>query len=88
MKHSYESQHLFDFLVVFLHAGQEFISTPSPRIREACRNLIDAGADAVISHHPHVVQGVEKYKHGLIAYSLSNLVFDSPYVSRFENTDT
>lgn len=78
----------FDFLVVFLHAGHEFISTPSPRIRDACRNFIDAGADAVIAHHPHVVQGVEKYSHGLIAYSLGNLVFDSPYVSRYKNTDS
>ena len=77
----------FDFLVVYLHAGHEFISTPSPRIRESCRNLIEAGADAVIAHHPHVIQGVEKYKQGLIAYSLGNLVFDTPYVSAHKNTD-
>lgn len=77
----------FDFLVVFLHAGHEFISTPSPRIRESCRNLIEAGADAVIAHHPHVIQGVEKHKQGLIAYSLGNLVFDTPYVSAYKNTD-
>jgi poly-gamma-glutamate synthesis protein (capsule biosynthesis protein) len=77
----------FDFLVIFLHAGHEFISTPSPRIREACRAFVDAGADAIIAHHPHVIQGVEKYKNALIAYSLGNLVFDSPYVDRFDNTD-
>ncbi len=77
----------YDFLVIFLHAGHEFTSTPSPRIREACRGLIDAGADAVIAHHPHVIQGVEKYKQGIIAYSLGNLVFDTPYVSAHKNTD-
>ncbi len=77
----------FDFLVIYLHAGHEFISTPSPRIRKACRAFVDAGADAVIAHHPHVIQGTEKYKNALIAYSLGNLVFDSPYVSAYKNTD-
>jgi len=77
----------FDFLVVYLHAGHEFTHTPSPRIRQACRALVDAGADAVIAHPPHVVQGVERYRDALIAYSLGNLVFDSPYMSGYENTD-
>ena len=77
----------YDFFIVYLHAGHEFISTPSPRIRNACRAFVDAGADAVIAHHPHVIQGVEKYKNAVIAYSLGNLVFDSPYVSAYEETD-
>lgn len=82
-----EMRKAFDFLVVFLHAGHEFTHTPSPRIRTACRALVDAGADAVIAHHPHVVQGVETYDGALIAYSIGNLVFDSPYVSAYEGTD-
>ncbi|OGV57126.1 MAG: hypothetical protein A2X49_01535 [Lentisphaerae bacterium GWF2_52_8] len=77
----------FDFLLVFLHAGHEFTTAPSPRIRKTYRSLIDAGADAVIGHHPHVIQGIERYRHGLIAYSLGNLVFDSPYVDAYKNTD-
>jgi hypothetical protein len=77
----------FDFLVVYLHAGHEFTHTPSPRMRTACRALVDAGADAVIAHHPHVIQGIERYKGSLIAYSLGNLVFDSPYVSAYKDTD-
>lgn len=82
-----ELKDAYDFLVIFLHAGHEFISTPSPRIRKTCRSFIDAGADAVVAHHPHVIQGIEKHGNGLIAYSLGNLVFDSPYVSAYENTD-
>jgi len=39
------------------------------------RMAIDAGADLVIGHHPHVVQGIEEYEGGLIFYSLGNLVF-------------
>lgn len=77
----------FDFLVVFVHAGHEFTTVPSPRIRSAYRAFIDAGADAVIGHHPHVIQGVERWGNGFIAYSLGNLVFDSPYVSAYEETD-
>jgi poly-gamma-glutamate synthesis protein (capsule biosynthesis protein) len=37
--------------------------------------LIDAGADAVIGHHPHVLQGIERYGRGVIAYSLGNFIF-------------
>lgn len=76
-----------DFLVCFVHAGHEFMLTPSPRIRKAYRSFIEAGADAVVGHHPHVPQGVEEYMGGWIFYSLGNLVFDSPYVSSYENTD-
>lgn len=77
----------YDFLLVFLHAGHEFTTAPSPRIRQVCRSLVEAGADAIIVHHPHVIQGAEHYQGALIAYSLGNLVFDSPYVSAYANTD-
>lgn len=76
-----------DFLVVFVHAGHEFMMTPSPRIRDAYRSFADAGADLVIGHHPHVVQGWECYNGKWIFYSLGNLVFDSPYVSGYDDTN-
>lgn len=41
------------------------------------RALIDAGADLVVGHYPHVVHGVERYKDGLIAYSLRHFLFHS-----------
>ena len=76
-----------DFMVCYPHVGHEFMLTPSPRVREACRAFISAGADAVIAHHPHVPQGYEHYQDGWIFYSLGNLVFDSPYVSSHAETD-
>jgi poly-gamma-glutamate synthesis protein (capsule biosynthesis protein) len=76
-----------DFLVIFVHAGHEFALVPSPRIRKAYRAYIDAGADLIIGHHPHVPQGIEQYRDGWIAYSLANLVFDHSYLHKFKDTD-
>lgn len=76
-----------DFLLLFLHSGDEFILTPTERVRKIYRMMIDYGADAVVGHHPHVPQGIEKYKGKWIAYSLGNLVFDSDYVSTYKHTD-
>ena len=64
-----------DFLIVFVHAGHEFMMTPSPRIRDAYRSFVNAGADLVIGHHPHVLQGVEYYQGKMICYSLGNFSF-------------
>jgi len=45
--------------------------------RPLAHALVDAGADIVVGHHPHVVHPVERYRNGLIAYSLGNYVFHS-----------
>ncbi len=60
---------------------------PSPRIREAYRAAVDAGAHAVIGHHPHVIQGVETYHGAPIFYSLGNFCFDSDYVAAYPGWD-
>lgn len=65
-----------DILVLSLHWGTEYSHSPSDIQRDQAHGLIDAGADIIIGHHPHVVQGVEVYKQGLVAYSLGNFVFD------------
>lgn len=64
-------------VIVSLHWGWEYLQSPSSEQRCIGRALIDAGATLVIGHHPHVVQGVEEYRDGLIAYSLGNFIFDS-----------
>jgi poly-gamma-glutamate synthesis protein (capsule biosynthesis protein) len=74
-----------DVLIVFVHHGMEFLLTPSPDSVQGCRAAIDAGADAVIGHHPHVVQGVEMYRGKPIFYSLGNFLFDSDYVCAHEH---
>jgi hypothetical protein len=64
-----------DFVVVNFHWGKENARMPDASQQEFAHNVIDAGADAIIGHHPHVLQGIEVYKNKIIAYSLGNLVF-------------
>jgi hypothetical protein len=52
-------------------------------LRSLARSAIDDGADFVISHHPHVLQGFEWYKGHLIAHSLGNLLFDQDFLSTY-----
>lgn len=68
-----------DVLIVSLHSGQEYVSEPTDFQKKFDKACIEAGADIVLGHHPHVVQRVEKYKEGWIAYSLGNFVFDQSF---------
>lgn len=65
-----------DYVIVVSHAGLEEIDIPLPEIRKVYKNFIDVGADLIIGHHPHVIQGKENYKSGTIYYSLGNFMFD------------
>ncbi|MEI8229931.1 MAG: AmmeMemoRadiSam system protein B [Candidatus Peregrinibacteria bacterium] len=65
-----------DRLIVSLHWGKEGESQPTERQRRMAHTFIDAGADAIIGHHPHVVQPLEIYHGAPILYSLGNLLFD------------
>ncbi len=64
-------------VLVTVHWGEE----GTTRLREyqprLARLMIDSGADAVIGHHPHILQGIEHYKRGIIFYSLGNFAFAS-----------
>jgi len=67
---------LADCVVITLHWGDEFIEYPSYQQVNLARQLIDSGANIILGHHPHIIQGVEKYNGGVIAYSLGNFIFD------------
>ncbi len=64
-----------DLVVVSFHWGTERQYNPDPSQTTFARFAIDCGADLVLGHHPHVVQGFEFYKGKLIANSLGNFVF-------------
>jgi poly-gamma-glutamate synthesis protein (capsule biosynthesis protein) len=69
-----------DVLVVSIHWGDEY-KPHNKRQETLAKRLIDNGADIIAGHHPHVPQDVEKYKDGLIIYSLGNFVFDQYFSS-------
>lgn len=66
-----------NFVIVSLHWGTENVFYPSPKQQRVARALVDAGAAVVLGHHPHRVQGIERYRNGLIVYSLGNFNFMS-----------
>lgn len=72
-----------DLVIILLHWGNEYETKHNKAQETLAHKLIDAGATMVIGHHPHVVQEVERYKNGLIAYSLGNFIFDQNF-----STDT
>ena len=77
-----------DCVVVSLHWGYEYVEFPSPEQQRLARRLVDAGAHMIIGHHPHVVQGIEEYRHGLIAYSLGNFQFRIQLADEFLSAGT
>lgn len=63
-------------VIVNMHWGQEYQLVSHPRQQFLAHAFIDAGADVIIGHHPHVVQEIEVYKNKPIFYSLGNFIFD------------
>jgi hypothetical protein len=76
-----------DLVVVCTHGGNELMPLPSSQRRQQLRDLIDAGADLVVGHHPHVPQGWEQYAGRYIFYSLGDFYFDSIDGRRYQNRD-
>lgn len=69
-----------DFVIPIIHGGAEYVDTPSLRIQEDLEVSVNAGADLVVAHHPHVPSGVWRYskdgQSALMLGSLGNFVFD------------
>ena len=66
-----------DLIIVSAHFGAEYKHTPHPSTTKFYRGYVDAGADLILGHHPHVIRGIEKYKNGVIVHSLGNFAFAS-----------
>jgi poly-gamma-glutamate capsule biosynthesis protein CapA/YwtB (metallophosphatase superfamily) len=81
-----------DLVVVSLHWGVEYAPEPTQKQRSTAEALIEAGADIILGHHPHVLQPIETYtakdgRQGLIAYSLGNFTSSQNYSIGYENRD-
>jgi poly-gamma-glutamate synthesis protein (capsule biosynthesis protein) len=69
--------------ILALHWGIEYRPEPTGDQIQAAHSLIDSGFKVIVGHHPHIPQGIEKYKDGIIIYSLGNFIFGSrnPYLN-------
>lgn len=74
-----EAKEEADLVIVIMHSGTEYVQHPNDRQIEFAHEAVDAGAEIVIAHHPHVVQTIEKYQGKYILYSLGNFVFDQAW---------
>ena len=64
-----------DIIVAVFHWSNELVTVPDENQVTLAHLAIDEGADVVVGHHPHVVQGIDEYKGKTIAYSLGNFCF-------------
>ncbi|MCA9352012.1 CapA family protein [Patescibacteria group bacterium] len=76
---SIKQQPDIDLVMVSMHWGIEYEPRASTSQVTLGQTFIDAGADVVIGHHPHVVEEIERYGDGWIIYSLGNFVFDQSW---------
>lgn len=76
-----------DYAVIVYHGGVEFLQMPDPDKRKLLQSYLDMGFDAVVSHHPHIVQGYEYFNGKPVFYSLGNFLFDTEFQRVQEGTD-
>ncbi len=75
----YRTVHPSTRIVACLHWGAEHQTSPHMQQRYCTHRLLEAGADAIIGHHPHVVQPLEYIGKRPVFYSLGNFVFDQSH---------
>ncbi len=85
-----EARQPADIVVVSLHWGDEYKTLPTRWQRQVAAELIEAGADIILGHHPHVLQPIETYtakdgRQGVIAFSLGNFISSQNYGVSFKN---
>lgn len=69
------------YIVMFVHFGFDLQKTV-PMQKEMARGFIDAGADAIIGHGPHMINQIEYYKSKPVIYSLGNFIFPANFRGR------
>lgn len=74
-----EAKEKCDYLIVSIHFGEEYKPIRNNRQEILAHSAVDAGADFIIGHHPHVIQDMEHYQDKPIIYSLGNFIFDQHF---------
>lgn len=63
-----------DVLIVAMHWGEEYQSTPNDSQKQIAKTLTDAGVDIIIGNHPHILQPITKINDTIVMYSLGNFI--------------
>lgn len=71
-----EAKEYADYVVVYLHWGVKYKTKPESDQRELAKQLIDAGADAIVGSNSHCLQGIEYYNDCPIVYSLGDFLYE------------
>ena len=69
----------YDIVIPYFHFGVEYVGLAPEWAVDGARQAIDAGATAVVTNHPHVIQGMEIYQGKPIVYSVGNFIFDQMF---------
>ena len=69
----------YDIVIPYIHFGIEYHGIVPEWAVDGARAAIDAGATAVVTNHPHVIQGMEIYNGKPIVYSVGNFIFDQMF---------
>ena len=75
-----EASGKYDYVVVMPHWGREYQYEPLPECVQMAKQMIEAGADAVLGSHPHQIQPMIKYKGRYICFSMGNFLFPDFYM--------
>jgi len=70
-----EAKAASDFQIIYFHGGIERSYAVNKDIQKTCFKLVQAGADLILGHHPHVLQPIDSYYGVKIVYSLGNFLF-------------
>ena len=78
------AQEKADYVIVSVHWGEEYMTTPNQEQQRLAKRMTQAGADLILGHHPHVLQPVMRYERtddeaAIVAYSLGNYVANQSY---------
>jgi len=75
-----------NIVIINIHWGIEREIMPTLWQKKIARSWVDAGADLVVGHHPHILQGIELYQGKYIAYSLGNFAFGGNFTAPYKET--
>lgn len=81
----YEADQTADLVMVHIHWGLEYDSSIHARQKAFAQAMVEAGADVIIGHHPHVLLSVDIYENSVIFYSLGNFIFDQGWTRTRES---